>query len=105
MTTTNNVFTGLGKHQLLAKIAHDITQYSNADKQAKLSLLQDLIIMLLTDADEDDVTHRKLQSIRCHMNSEDVTEWMDAMLLEYLRSPIGAQSFTTLTPIHVISPY
>jgi 16S rRNA C1402 N4-methylase RsmH len=104
LQTMAELFATLSKSQLVVKIANDITQYR--DKQVKLSLLQDLIINLLPDTGEhDSPTNRKLQSIRCHMNSEDVTGWLDAILMTYLQTPGGAQTFETLTPTQVLTPY
>ena len=99
-------FTSLNKQQLVVKIAYDITKYPKTDNQVKLSLLQDLIInMLPGTGDHTSITYNKLQSIRCHKNSEDVTGWLDAMLSAYLQFPDATETFKTLTPAQVSTPY
>ncbi len=114
-----DVFATLNKEQLAVKIAYDITQYPKTDNQVKLSLLQDLIITLLPGTatfgrvrsaercgtGNPGPTYRKLQSVRCHKNSEDVMGWLDAMLIAYLQSPSGAQTFQTLSSTQVATPY
>ncbi len=95
--------TGLDRRQLVAKIAHDITKYSATDQQVKLSLLQELIIVLLADSESS--MHAKLKSIQCHFSSENVTGWLDAMMAAYLRSDGGAEAFGSLTPEQVAAPY
>ncbi len=75
---------GMSKEQVAIKIAHDILKYPADDAQAKLSLLQDLVITLLPGARESVDLTKALQGCRSRCNSEDVVKWMDALLALYL---------------------
>ncbi len=86
---------------MTAKIAHDITQYDSSQKQVKCSLLQDLVINSLTtpaDRQARSALFDKLQRICSRAYSENVAEWLDAMLSVYLQSPEGQETVRGLTP-------
>lgn len=80
--------------QRAAKIARDIVRCPESDAQMKLSLLQDLIIELLPGTDS--VRHRRMMTIRCHKQSEDVVGWLDPILAEYLNTPVVANTLNNI---------
>lgn len=80
--------------QRAAKIARGIVRCPESDAQMKLSLLQDLIIELLPGTDE--LAYRRMMTVRCHKNSEDVVGWLDPLLKEYLNTPSVASTLNNI---------
>jgi hypothetical protein len=95
----------LSKEQVAIKICHEILKYPAGDAQAKLSLLQDLVITLLPGARESADLTRKLQGCRSRHNSEDVAEWVDALLALYMKSDQASSLIGTLTSEQLEHPY
>lgn len=98
-----NTFDRLSREQLVVKIAHDITRYPSSDVQVKLSLFQDLVITLLPYVSDD--LHRQLMAIRCHKQSENVVDWLDAMLTVYLKEPKLQGMMSELSAEQLSTPY
>jgi hypothetical protein len=95
----------LDREHLAAKIALDIVQYTSVNRQAKLSLLQDLIINLLPYSEKGNSLYHKLQIVRCHKSSENVTDWLDALLKLYIEDSHVKQCISELTDEQKNEPY
>jgi hypothetical protein len=96
---------GMTNEQVAIKIAHEILKYSAGEAQLKLSLLQDLVITLLPGARESVDLTKKLQGCRSRCNSEDVVNWMDALLTVYMRSDQASSLMRSLTAEQIEHPY
>ena len=79
-------FADFSKDQLIVKIVHDIVSYEEHNQQVKLSLLQDLVIISLTNVTESEELGNKLNGIRCHTPSENVVQWFDKMAKVFLKN-------------------
>lgn len=77
----------LTKEELVAKIAREILHYDASSPQAKLSLLQDLIIETLPSIKHGSSDYTQLMSVRCHRPAENVTAWLDELMRVYLNLP------------------
>ena len=98
-------FTDLTKEQHIAKIIFDISKHDANNSQAKLSLLQDLIIALLPHVKEGNNIYKKLMSVRCNAPSENIIQWIDGMAKVYLADPNVAQVLISLTKEQMDRPY
>ena len=98
-------FTEFSKKQLIVKIMYDITRYTPSDSQVKLSLLQDLIILLLPDVTEGSTVYRQLMSVRCHTTSEEVVQWVDKMARVYIEDPHVQLVLDGMTDEQLSKPY
>ena len=105
VASTHNTLASLTREQLVAKIAYDITRYNNESPQAKLSLLQDLIIETLPHVEQDSPDYLKLMSVRCHKPPEDVVTWLDDLMHVYLSIPKVRETLATLRPADLDHPY
>lgn len=79
---------GLTREQRVAKIAHDIVGYDASSHQAKLSLLQDLIIETLPNVRHGSSEYMRLMSVRCHQPAENVVAWLEKLMLCYSELPV-----------------
>ena len=91
--------------QLIVKIMHDITRYNKSESQVKLSLLQDLIILLLPGVTEGSNLYRQLMSARCHASSEEVVKWVDKMASVYIEDPSVQHVLSGMTAEQLSTPY
>ena len=80
--------------QLAAKAALDIMTATS--DQVKLSLLQDLLIILLPNVMISREKRYELYEVRCHANSENVTDWLDRMLSVYINFDSTKASLSTI---------
>ena len=103
--TQHTMFEDLSHEQTVAKIVHEIRKHEGAQgSQPKLSLLQDLLITLLSPT-ADKETRAKLHSVQCHACSEDVVRWLDGMADVYASDPRVQRVAATLTPEQLAAPY
>ncbi len=93
------------KEQLVAKIAHDIICYNASSSQAKLSLLQDLIIETLPDVEHGSSDYMQLMSVRCHKNAEQVVAWLEELMQTYLNLPKVKDTLAHIDPAQMTKPY
>lgn len=95
----------LTKEELVAKIASKITRYDASSPQAKLSLLQDLIIETLPSIKHGSSDYMQLMSVRCHQPAEIVIAWLDELMYVYLNLPTIKATLDHIEPAQRIKPY